>query len=386
MAKPVLLLCLGIAMVVTAHLLRVATSTPLYEYWLESTAGNAVFLLLGATILVRRPNVIGWVFLVTGLTGSLQFVSGQYTVTSMEVGWPAAEWLGLLSRAMQLITVFSFLFLLLLFPTGRTLSPRWRPVLIAAMFFAAVAVATGATSRAAQADEFDGLGNPLATPSLESLRSGAEAVAGIATAVLLVAALIGIVLRARRASGIERLQMKTFAFGAILGISLVVFGSMLVPASVDDVTGSIVWTLGPLCLPASAGLAILRYRLYDIDLIVNKTLVYGGLTGVLAAVYVGLVFALQGLLDPVTGKSDLAIAASTLAVAGLFRPARARMQRFIDHRFYRRKVDVQETLGTFGDHLRDDVDLASLGARLQDVVRETMQPTHVSLWLREVPR
>lgn len=143
-----------------------------------------------------------------------------------------------------------------------------------------------------------------------------------------------------------------------------------------------VWTVGTLCLPASAGLAILRYRLYDIDVIVNKTLVYAGLSFVLAGLYVALVFAFQSLLAPFTAESDVAIAGSTLAVAAAFRPLRARVQAFIDRRFYRRKVDAQRTLDEFVSHLRDEVDLPALTSRLQGVVQDTMQPAHVSLWLR----
>jgi hypothetical protein len=155
----------------------------------------------------------------------------------------------------------------------------------------------------------------------------------------------------------------------------------LLPGAVADEIRDLPFVLGIALLPIATGVAILRYRLYDIDRIVNRTLVYGALTAFLAAAYLGIVVALQNL-TPGADDSDLTIAGSTLAVAALFRPLRARIQGFIDRRFYRSRFDAQRTLESFSSRLREDVDLDHLSADLLGVVRDTMQPAHASLWLK----
>jgi hypothetical protein len=188
----------------------------------------------------------------------------------------------------------------------------------------------------------------------------------------LIASATSLVLRFRRSHGIERQQIKWVA-----------------AASVVLVVSFLMWEvwegmapLGILTMVVAAGIAILRYRLYDIDVVINRTLVYGALTATLALAYLGGVLLLQLALRPLTESSNLAIAGSTLGVAALFRPARARIQEVVDRRFYRRKYDAQRTLEAFSTRLRDQLDLGALHSELSAVVSETLQPAHVSLWLR----
>ena len=180
------------------------------------------------------------------------------------------------------------------------------------------------------------------------------------------AAIVSLILRFYRSQGEERLQLKWFAYAAAAAFA-----------------ETLVWTVAPLGLPISAGIAILRYRLYEIDLLINRTLVYGALTATLVALYFGAVVLLQKVFVALTGeKSTLAVVASTLVIAALFNPLRRRIQGFIDRRFYRKKYDAAKTLEAFSAKLRDETDLDALSGDLVGVVRETMQPSHVSLWLR----
>jgi hypothetical protein len=215
-----------------------------------------------------------------------------------------------------------------------------------------------------------------------------------------VLAAASLVVRFRRSRGVERMQLKWFAyigtltaFGLALAMLAVFFGTQPPEDGGGtwlDIVGAVGWflALGTIVLgiPAATGIAILRHRLYDIDVVINRTLVYGALTATLAAAYLGSVLLLQLALGPLTEDNGLAIAGSTLGVAALFRPARARIQAGVDRRFFRRKYDASQTLAGFGSRLRDEVELDALSAELRTVVVDTMQPAHVSLWMREAPR
>jgi hypothetical protein len=197
-------------------------------------------------------------------------------------------------------------------------------------------------------------------------------------------AVAAMIMRMDQARGAERQQLKWFVYS----VAVLVIGFLA--AFLGFGLHSVAWFLGIAAfnfLPVAAGIAILRYRLYDIDFLINRTLVYSALTTALALVYVGSIVLLQGLFRALTGEtSQLAVVASTLAIAALFVPLRRRVQAFIDRRFYRRKYDVAKTLQGFNTKLRDDVDLDSVADDLVEVVKETMQPTHVSLWLRSPER
>ena len=195
---------------------------------------------------------------------------------------------------------------------------------------------------------------------------------------------LAVAFRYRRARGIERQQLEWLVFGA--GVAAFLFAvAFAFTISGTERAWNYIVPVALTCVVLAAGIAVLRYRLYDVDRLITRTVSYGLLSIVLAATYVGLVLAGQALFSAFAGGSDLAVAASTLVVAGLFLPLRTRVQRFVDRRFYRRRYNTRRTLESFGAHLRREVDLAMLSAELKGVVDETMQPAHVSLWLREAP-
>jgi len=272
-------------------------------------------------------------------------------------------------------------FLLLLFPDGRLPSSRWRwfawlNIAIVLVGSPWVAFSPGTTERLAL------IHNPL---GIESLPNVYQPVQALLFAFGLVAA-ASLLMRLRSAGAVERQQIKWFAYATALG-----FSGAILTYSVSETIG-VLWLewasfvlliVGVLGVPVSMGIAILRYRLYEIDLIINRTLVYGLLTATLALFYLGSVTALQSLFSLLTGQGNtLAIVASTLAIAALFNPLRRRIQSFIDRRFYRRTYDAAKTLEAFGSRLRYETDLERISEDLGEVVDETMQPSHISLWLR----
>jgi hypothetical protein len=200
---------------------------------------------------------------------------------------------------------------------------------------------------------------------------------------VILAALVSLIVRFRRATGSERQQLKWFAYGTALLLLLPLAG--LVGAQLPDPAQSLITAVILSALPVTIGIAVLRYRLYDIDRLVNRTVVYGLLTVLLAGVYVGLVFTLSQLLNPADQRSPLAVAASTLVVAALFQPARRRIQGLVDRRFNRRRYDAARTVAAFSARLRDQIELDTLSTELLAVVDQTMQPVQASLWLRPTP-
>jgi hypothetical protein len=349
------------------------------------------FSTVGALVASRHPsNLIGWIFCAVGLISAANGFAEAYARRGFVVApgslaggalavW-AQNWLWI-----PLIGVTAT-FSLLLFPDGRLPSRRWRPIVWTST--AAIAATTFGFFAGPLEDE---LTESIATYTNPTGLSGtagraAEVLGLIGFGLLLgsaLASIVSLVARFRHSSQMQRQQIKWFAFGgSVLGLTVVV--------------GSALWQVSPvarllvpaslLLAPASAGIAILKYRLYDIDRIINRTLVYGALTVALALAYLGVVTLLQQLLRPFTGTSDLAVAGSTLAVAALFRPARARVQAFIDRSFFRHKYDAVQTSEAFSARLREEIELERLSQELLAVVRKTMQPAHLSLWLRQPER
>jgi hypothetical protein len=329
------------------------------------------FATVGALVTSRQPrNPIGWILLGAGFA----FTMGGL---SEGAGTTLLTWIGtwIFIAGMGPAITFG----LLLFPDGGLPSPRWRPV----ARLAAAAVALFVVGIALEPGRFEGtrIENAFGLDAVPGL-PGAMATAGaIALALAIAGSIASLFARFRRARSIERQQLKWLTYAAaILAVALLaasVVGAVVEGERGVDLTNLIV-TLGLATVPVAMGIAILRHRLYDIDVVINRTLVYGALTATLAAAYLGSVL----LIGLAVGDSDVAVAASTLAVAALFRPARARIQAAVDRRFYRRRYDAAHTLETFSTRLRDELDLEALGADLRGVVRDTVQPAHVSLWLR----
>jgi hypothetical protein len=359
------------------------------------------FTLVGTLIASRIPgNPIGWVCLAIGLTLMLAGAAGEYDVYALQTrpgSLPGAEYMAWLENWLWIPSVGLIgTFLVLLFPDGRLPSRRWRPV----AWLAATVVVSASVSEALAPGPLSEAPNVTNPFGLEAARHAVELV-NMSTFLLLplcfVASALSMIVRFRRATGEERQQLKWFASAAALLAT--VFSATVVGGIVEDVMGRSgsslafkilqdVVTLSFAGLPIAMGIAVLKYRLYDIDRIINRALVYGTLTATLVLVYVGGVVSLQYAFRTLTGQgSQIAIVASTLAIAALFNPLRRRIQSFIDRRFYRRKYDARKTLEAFSAKLRDETDLDTLGGDLVGVVRETMQPAHVSVWLRpDTPR
>jgi hypothetical protein len=272
---------------------------------------------------------------------------------------------------------------LLLFPTGRLPSRRWRPLAWLIVAFVVVGVILSAFSSDAYLGSLDPIRNPL---GIEGFTYLWRALLYAVSPLLFVAVALSVLVRLRRAVGVERQQIKWLAYAAAIFAMSIILN--VITATIDaprwaELANLVIFSMAGATVPIAIGIAILRYRLYDIDVIINRTLVYGSLTTMLVAVYLGSVVALQYALRTLTGEgSQLAVVASTLAIAAIFSPLLRRVQAFVDRSFYRRKYDAAKTLDAFSAKLRDETDLETLNSELVGVVRKTMQPAHTSLWLR----
>jgi hypothetical protein len=352
-------------------------------------AGTATVLIMavallpiGALVARRQPaNAIGWIFTGTAFFFSLGFAAYEYAVYAYLVrpGTPGGELAAWIENWFWFpAVILPFTLLLLLFPNGRPPSPRWRPLVWVILAAIVVGTASAAvTEGSIQGIEFEDIQNPYGVPGAEMVTAVALIVAGLAG----ILSFVSLILRLRRSSAPEREQLRFVVRAFAVSVVLLVIAFAL--SSNWDwpiIVVAIAW------IPISCGIAVMRHQLWDIDVVVRKTLVYGGVSALLAGLYFAIVIGLQAAFSGFTRGNDLAIAGSTLAVAALFRPARARIQGFVDRRFYRKRYDAEQTLAEFSARLRDEIDIDQLGGDLGAVVRDTMQPAHVSLWLRESER
>jgi hypothetical protein len=380
-------LCVALAMAsLILGLLNGRTLVEIFIAWSITFATLIVsFSVIGALIASHRPeNPIGWIFLAVGCCYGLLSAGDEYAIYALLTNPGAlalgaeASWLGqwIWAPGLGLILVF----LPLLFPDGHPPSPRWRPVGWLGGLSIVLAVVSSTIV--------------LWPERGPALVTGDESPSHVLDVVLLFAAVpmlfvaglgavISLLVRFRRAREEERQQIKWFASAAALTLLwIIVFGQSTLRGLPEAMVALSSLLVIP-SIPIATGVAILRYRLYDIDVIINRTLVYGSLTVILVGLYFGGIVVLQRVFVLLTGeRSTLAVVTSTLLIAALFNPLRRRIQGFIDRRFYRRKYDAAKTLEAFSAKLRDETDLDALSGDLVGVVRETMQPAHVSLWLR----
>jgi MYXO-CTERM domain-containing protein len=347
-------------------------------------------LALGLLVAHRRPaNPVGWIIAGTVVTVVMSdFVESYavYALYSDPGSLPGGEIMAWVSNWTFIPALFAApAMLFLLFPDGKLVSRRWLPVFWVVILTTCAAITTSIFQPVLNDPPFDGVVNPLGFAPPQALLAPLSYIGWPGMAASFLVAAFAMILRLRRSRGVERQQLKWLAAAAAILPLGSVSGVVLYYLGYDSIAGFLaIFSIVPIFLVA--GYAILRYRLYDIDLIINRTLVYGSLTVSLVALYFGGVATAQAIFRALTGQEQqpqLAVVVSTLLIAALFNPLRGRIQSFIDRRFYRKKYDAAKTLEAFSAKLRDETDLESLNVELVGVVRETMQPEHVSVWLRE---
>jgi len=376
-----------VSLILAATVLGILDGRDLSRYANVISAGIAfgLFGTVGALIISHRPgNTIGWILCTVGIGTGMTDFSGSYVAYGMVKGHlplPGTglfNWLG--TTAWPVNWVLLLVFLPLLFPDGRLLTRRWRIVGGLAAVLALLSILAGWLSLA----NVELFGKGISADFWSSLSDNFN----LLQLPLTIAALVSLVLRFIRAKERERQQIKWLTYGTAI-MAVLIVGSIFVLNDPNSPLDVLIFDLAIMLLPLSIGISILRNHLYDIDRLINRTLVYGLLTVSLALVYVGMVIGLQSLVRLFSGQVSqfpVVIVASTLAIAALFQPLRHRLQRVIDRRFYRRKYDAVKVVAAFSSTLRNEVDLDRLRAQLLEVVQETTQPAHVSLWLRQPSR
>ena len=359
--------------------------THIFDWWL----GNALVVIdatVGAIVASRRPqNPVGWLLCLSGVAVSISSFTSQYAIYALLVrphSTPAGEAMAWIAAWLLPIMIGLQVSYVLLFPTGRLPSRRWRWLAWLTGAFILGGVVVSAFSPGAYLGSLGPIRNPL---GIEGFTVVYKALLYTLAPFLFGAAALSVFMRLGRAVGVERQQIKWFAYAAALNALSIILNVTTLAIDAPrwfEWAGTVFFTAAGTTVPISIGIAILRYRLYDIDILINRTLVYGSVTATLVALYFVGIVVLQRLFVVLTGQqSTLAVVASTLLIAALFSPLRRGIQSFIDRRFYRRKYDAAKTLEAFSAKLRDETDLDALSDDLVGVVRETMQPDHVSLWL-----
>ena len=341
-----------------------------------------LYLVVGILLLLRRPeNRLGWLLTSVGLVPALGVAVQEYARLALveRPGLPggiAAAWVSQLWWFANLAAVF--IFVPLLFPTGRLPSPRWRWLVRLVIGVVAIIILMEAFGPDLSGQNGYELANPLAVAWVADLEAGLFGTALFAIIALsMLATIVSLILRFRRSRGIERQQLKWFVFGGIFVIGLPLLELLGVSFAGDEAFDFVLSFI-----PISIGIAVLRYRLYDIDRIISRTLTYGLLSAVLIGLYLAAVTALTAVTAPVAGDSPFAVAAATLLAAAAFRPARAKIQSLVDRRFNRARYDASQTVGEFRARLRDELELSAIAGNFTSAVDRTVQPAQVLVWLR----
>jgi hypothetical protein len=362
---------------------------PVYSFWAENVLFSVGFSTVGAVIVPRMPaeNRTGWLFCAIGLLWAVAHFSAEYAIYALLAApgsLPAGEVASWFFSWPPILALGLIVFLVLLFPDGRLPGARWRWFARLSALLTLVSSLWLAFSPGPIIADIPAIRNPLGIEGLPNAYVPVQTLMFTLIAISVVSLLV----RRFYARGVERLQTRWFTYAFAVGAGGVIL-KYVIAEPLDLVwLGGIGYALdliGTAGIPVSMGVAITRYRLYEIDLLVNRTLVYGALTATLALVYFGGVTTAQAIFQTLTGREQqpqLVIVISTLVIAALFNPLRSRIQSFIDRGFYRRKYDARKTLEGFSAKLRDETDLDALSDDLVGVVGETMQPAHVSLWLR----
>ena len=378
---------LTLVLIACAIALSVANDYPFQNLYFLLTEMSAV--LVGGLIASRQfRNPVGWLILGHAFFFTLGEFGRQYAIYGVLTSPDSLP----LARAMASVAYWAWFpglmlftaFLPLYFPDGHLVSRRWRPV--AGLAVAVTVFSTAFAVVRPSGDETRGVPNPLGIESLSDLESLSRVFEVLLPASWVLVGLLSVgslVVRFFRARGVERRQIEWVAYAAMFFISWAALAQFLPDVFILSIVDEVLFIASLQGLWIATGVAVLRYRLYDVDVVVNRALVYTVLTTLLVIIYFGSVAAFQLLLRPLPGdESQLAVVASTLAIAAGFNPLRLRMQELIDRRFYQRKYDARKTLTAFSHKLREETDLDRLGLELVSVVQETIQPSHASLWLR----